>query len=112
MAPTSRPTPVSRGTPRRAEGGLGEGYPPMKINKIALAALVPAAVAGITISSVAAGQASTDSPTGMADRAVAVRPIAELKAKSAASQQRAAEAQRAAQARRAAKARAAAARAR
>ena len=84
----------------------------MKINKIALAALVPAAVAGITISSLAAGQASTNSPAGVADRAVAVRPIAELKAKSAASEQHAAEAQRAAQARRAAKARAAAARAR
>src|SRR5262245_62747770 len=110
MAPTSRPIPVSRGTPRRAEGGLGEGYPPMKINRIALAALVPAAVAGITISGLAGVQAATDSPSGIADRAVAVQPIAAQKAKSAMSEQHAANvraAHRAAEARRAAKARAA-----
>src|SRR5215472_12386001 len=39
-----------------------QGYPPMNIKKIAAATLVPAAVAGVTVSSWAAVQAATSDP--------------------------------------------------
>lgn len=55
----------------------------MNIKKIAVAALVPAAVAGVTVSSWAAVQAATDSPSAQAQvhaRAIRPAPAAEHKA--------------------------------
>ena len=59
MVPTSRPISVSRGIREALRADEPEGYPPMKIKKIAATTLVPAAVAGVTVSSWAAVQAAT-----------------------------------------------------
>src|SRR5580698_885480 len=60
MAPKSRPIPVSRGLPRSAEGGRRRFQPPVKMKHLAIATMVPAALAGVTVS--AAALASSSSP--------------------------------------------------
>src|ERR1700729_2682171 len=70
MAPMSRPITVSRGSPpRSAEGGQGRVEPPVKLKHLALATLVPGAVAGMTVSAVALA-APTSPPAHAAKPAV------------------------------------------